>query len=230
MAEKEQKKAVELPEQSDEAREAALRRAPGGTTATGLAAARLRAEENGEEEESSEDQVPEIAGGDSIKGDYAPHTASKPTGAQAAKAAYTTTGTIPSGFGPSPSGPQPLAALAATPEEARKIAEDSYEAYEKQVVRADKPKEIDDLTLERMSGAELRAVAHDRGYDLGDVSGARSTRTRFRAAQEEDENLEKQEGGKKGAKKRTRGEGEGETPKSGPTPRAGSSPPGGGRT
>lgn len=45
---------------------------------------------------------------------------------------------------------------------------------------------IPDEVLEGMSSADLRAVAHDRGYDLGNDGGKTVSLRRFQAAQSED--------------------------------------------
>ena len=180
-----EKKPLEIPQQSEEGRKAALARAQlGTTTATGYEATRLAKEASGEEEDDSPEgsEIP-IAGGDSLK-PLVQVQASEPTGAQAIPAAFTVNGSIPAGFVGTPYGPAPVSAVTNDPQEAQKRIEQSLKDYDKALSRPTSADPIPDEILERASGAELRAVAVDRGLDLGDVSGNRSTRTRFRQVQQ----------------------------------------------
>lgn len=57
---------------------------------------------------------------------------------------------------------------------------------EAEVILKSGHKKISRSTIESMIGADLRAVAHDRGYDIGQ-GGTRTSRLRFIAAQNADE-------------------------------------------
>jgi hypothetical protein len=45
--------------------------------------------------------------------------------------------------------------------------------------------------LEKMGAAEIRAVSHDRGYEIGTTRGARSSRVLFAEQQDADSKVEK---------------------------------------
>lgn len=121
----------------------------------------------------------------------------KPTGLQAEPAEWTTNGTIPPNSLPSPSGPVPAAALHSTKEAADKAVEDAYDAADQEFdERFAQRTEIDADTIGRMSGAEIRAVATDRGYkDVTGLTGRKGSRSAFLKAQSEDTSV------KKGSKK-----------------------------
>ena len=53
------------------------------------------------------------------------------------------------------------------------------------------PEALSDELIDSMSSAELRAVAHDRGYNIGTMTAAHTVRGKFREAQKEDKNLVK---------------------------------------
>lgn len=179
------KQSTELEPQSEEAREAALRRAsPGKATATGVA----RTEHFGDDEPiEGEDRgsTVDIAGGEP-KPDGAGQKAGKPKGLQAEEATYTTNGTVAAGMTSSPSGPVPLSAVVRTKEEAAERHNATLAEYERQLKRDEEDfAEVSEEQIERASAAELRAAAYDRGYDIGQPAGARATRARFRRAQAE---------------------------------------------
>lgn len=174
------------PVQSEEAREAALRAAPRGlNTATGIAYEHHFGEKETPEGEERGSTRESAGHADEIKPD-AVSEGQGPVGLQAEEAAYARNGTIPAGFTASPSGPVPISSVARDPEEAKRRASETFEAYDKQLIRSKEYEELSDEQIDRASGAELRAVAHDRGYNLGPIGGNRSTRARFRRAQAED--------------------------------------------
>lgn len=105
-----------------------------------------------------------------------------PIGQQAEAAFFTRNGSIPANTIPSPSGPVPASVIAdkETRERAIKAAREGARTSRRRV--------SDELAA-RMSPAELRAVAHDRGYE--GVEGGRSAVLRkFLDAQKKDESLD----------------------------------------
>jgi hypothetical protein len=127
-----------------------------------------------------------IAGG-VPKGDW---QSPKAVGAQKEPAKWATNGSVPVNSIPSPSGPVPVGAVAMTAEEGEKVVE-AYEEGARGAFASAATTRLSEEQVARMSGAELRAVAHQRGYDL-ELAGTRVTRTRFLKLQEkaEDEELE----------------------------------------
>ena len=164
-------------------------RAQGGTTATGQEAARR----DGTEDERLDSQ--ESRGGpepdDQIKPDAIATKGVKPIGMQAEPAIFVANGSIPPNHVASNSGLVPVSAIT----NSKEVAEERNEQEtERRVADAKSRKSsrtrVDDALIEKMSGAELRAVGHDRGYELSDTAGTRGTRSAFRRAQDEDEYLE----------------------------------------
>lgn len=180
------------PVQSDEAREATLAGvSTGGLTASGHAAAQLD-EENSDEKRISElesrGSTTPIAEGDSLVADYAGNDSQKPVGLMAEKASFVKNGSLPAGQLPTPTGLMPASALATSPEDANKRLEEHVKTLNGRS-RTLEYQKLSRAQIDAMSGAELRAVAHDRGYDLGDQAGNRATRKRFIEAQNRDESL-----------------------------------------
>jgi hypothetical protein len=179
--------APEAPQQSEEARKKVLANSTAGrNTAIGQEREALLREESGEEvpERESDGSTIPIAGGEP-KGDFAAVEAKEPIGAQAQPAIVSTNGTLPVNHVASPSGLVPVSAVEHDPQAAAKRAQDHLTAADKQTIRAGYEK-ISRNKAEMMSPGELRAVASDRGYDIGDYAGSRATRKRFLDAQSKD--------------------------------------------
>lgn len=130
-----------------------------------------------------------IAGGDSIKSDFAQHEVQEPTGAQAEPAIYTTNGTLPVNMVPSPSGLVPAGAVAGDPREALRRTQEALDAHADSVHRTGGYARLSRTQIETMGAGDLRSVASQRGYDLGEYAGSRATRRRFIAAQNDDDDL-----------------------------------------
>lgn len=130
-----------------------------------------------------------------VEGDPQPDAdgATAPTGLQAEPAEWVGNGSLPPNMLPSPSGPVPAAALHGTKEAADKAVEAAYKTADNEFdERFAHRTEVDADTVARMSNAELRAVATDRGYkDVHNVMGRKSSRTAFLKAQAEDKNVSK---------------------------------------
>lgn len=184
-------KAPEAPVQSEEARNKILANSTAGrNTAIGQEREALLKEQEGEDEserESDGSTIP-IVGGEP-QGDYAAVTPKEPTGAQAQPAIVSTNGTIPVNHVASPTGPIPVSAVETDPEAAAKRAEAHLTTADKQTIRAGYEK-LSRNKVESMSPGDLRAVASDRGYDIGDYAGSRATRKRFLDAQNKDSAFE----------------------------------------
>jgi hypothetical protein len=113
-------------------------------------------------------------------------------GAQVEPAIFTTNGTLPVGMTASPSGPVPVGSVVdanlaqARSAEGLQSLEDHYTS---RTSNADYQR-VSRSTLSRMSAAEIRAVAQDRAYDLGDngsgLIGRRAAMRAFINAQNED--------------------------------------------
>lgn len=111
-----------------------------------------------------------------------------PIGQQQDAAFFTRNGSIPGNSVPSPSGPVPASTI---PDEASRNA--AVEAARAGATRARQGRtgrfRISDEAAGRLSPAELRAVAHDRGY--GGVEGGRQSILRkFLEEQKKDQGLE----------------------------------------
>lgn len=176
---------IDVPTQSKEVREAILNKSSAGLgTAIGV----IRAHElDGKEIPEGEDRgstVP-VAGtfdaGDAWEG-------AKAQGAQTQPAILATNGTVPVNHIGSPSGPVPVSTVSGDPAQGAKMIQENFDKDEKELLRTGYAK-LSRAKIESMTGAELRAVASDRGYDLGQA-GNRQSRTRFRNAQDKDTNFE----------------------------------------
>lgn len=179
------------PEQSEEARTTNLEHSPGGlNTATGLE----KHNESGEYEEPDErGSTTPIAGGEPNP-DYGKTKSGKPSGAQAIPAAFSTNGSQPLTRIATPTGPQPVSAVARTPEEAEHLLRQAREREEASVMaRARGRTEISEAKLGVMSAAEIRAVAHDRGYSLPDHTSHGLATRLFLEKQSEDRYIEGQD-------------------------------------
>lgn len=175
---------TETPLQSEEARNAVLAR-----TAAGIHTASGQAKQDFVNENSDEEK-PEIPGGSEIEiagGEPQPDAAgpTAPQGAQAAPAILATNGTIPVNHVASPSGLVPVSAVVADATQGAKLVQEGLDSQEKHLLGSGADK-LSRAKIESMSAAELRAVASDRGYDIGGIVGSRTTRRRFIAAQNND--------------------------------------------
>lgn len=111
---------------------------------------------------------------------------------EAPAAVITPSGQIPHGMIPSPSGPMPAANIAdpVAAQKAQDAALLSAHAHAQRGLRGHRK-----LTREQLAGmgrAEIRAVATDRGYDLGE-GGRRVSIANFLKAQDEDELIQSDE-------------------------------------
>jgi hypothetical protein len=188
-AKKKEAEGLVVPEQSEEMRAEILASAPkGADTATGQAFAH----DSGEEEERIEGLENRgsdnpIAGGEGIVADYSGQETQEPIGLMAQPAHFTVSGTINPTEVASPSGPVPLGSVTASLADAQKRIEEQHKSAEASVRR--RRSSLEPLTqaqIDSMSGAELRAVAVDRGYEMADGGGTRTTRRKFAEAQEAD--------------------------------------------
>lgn len=167
--------------------------AAGGDTAVGNERKRLLAEEDGEEFDGPGGSEMEIAGGEP-QPDAAPFTAPEPAGAQAQPSAFTTNGSLPVNMVASPSGLVPVSAVTADPAQGAQLVQDNLDITSKSVLRSGSEK-LSRAKIESMTSGDLRAVAHDRGYDLGsDNTGSRTTRRAFIKAQQDDDDAAEDEG------------------------------------
>lgn len=133
------------------------------------------------------DPTPTIEGGD------------KPRGLQAEPALFVSNGQVPHDMVPSSSGLQPVAAVAATPEEAKEKIDQRVEEHQRYVSRTqDKDRVLDEATVGRLSKTELRAIGLQRGYDMPDA-GTRAIRASFLSEQTRSSQGPKGSKGRQGA-------------------------------
>lgn len=157
-------------------------RATGAESATGVAIAQQSAEiPQGEDRGSKVEPV-----GGQPKPDADAHA---PTGAQAEPARFTSNGQLPHNTVPTPSGPVPVAAVAASQEHADKLVSDVNERHDAYVNRQ-LHKRLSAETVRRLGRSELQAIAEQRGYDMP-AGGMRISRESF--LQQQDENPDTQE-------------------------------------
>jgi hypothetical protein len=164
-------------------------KAQGGNTATGQEA-KVRSGEEGERLEGQESRGgPEPD--EKIQPDFL--KPAKNIGLQNEPADFVVNGSVPPRHVASNSGLVPVGAFAASPEDAEtRLAEHEQNVQDSMRARSSSRRPIDDVLIDKMSGAELRAVATDRGYDLSSTLGTRGTRAVFRRLQSEDKSLEKE--------------------------------------
>jgi hypothetical protein len=113
--------------------------------------------------------------------------AQKPRGLQKEPAMFVTNGSIEHGAVPTPSGLQPVAAVATSPEDAKKRVEKRVDEHKRFVERTVERRErLDDATVGRLGRAELRAVALQRGYEDIPEAGTRAVRAAFLREQKND--------------------------------------------
>jgi hypothetical protein len=157
-------------------------RATGAESATGAAIA------------AKDDKIPqgtdrgsqvEIQGGapepDALEG-------ATPKGDQAKPAEFSSNGQLPNGMVGSPSGPVPVGAVARDQKHADELLKETKSQRDQVINRNPKGKRLTDATINRLSGAELRAIAGQRGYDIPEA-GTRMTRAAFARAQDADNNV-----------------------------------------
>lgn len=176
----------DAPVQSEEVRNAILNKSTGGR---GTAIGTIREERDREDTPEGEDRgstLP-IAGtfdkGDAIEG-------LEPQGAQTQPAILATNGTVPVNMVGSPSGPIPVSAVVGDPAQGAKLVQERLDQDEKEVLKTGYAK-LSRAKVESMNANELRAVASDRGYDVGQ-NGSRLTRQRFLEAQKNDKGFDSQ--------------------------------------
>lgn len=159
-------------------------RATGAETATGQA---IRTADGTNETPQGEDRgskVPIVGGEpqpDLLEG-------AAPKGAQLEPAKFSSNGQLEGGTVGSPTGSIPVSAVARDQEHADELLEKADAEHAKFLNRSFKDKKLDDRTLSHIGGAELRAIAAKRGYDIPEA-GTRATRAAFARAQDDDENL-----------------------------------------
>lgn len=176
--------------QSDEVRETMLQRSSAGAlTAVGVE----REHRLGDADErvpKGEDRgsKQEIEGGEP-EPDFPQHPGPKARGLGLEAANFTTNGTVPGTFVGSPSGPIPVSAVATSVEDAQKRLQQVRKEEQDALLNSNSRQKLSRAKVESMSAADLRAVAHDRGYDIGEHAGSRATRRRFLAAQDQDDSL-----------------------------------------
>lgn len=152
---------------------------PSSATASGLAAlGSPGAKSTAKEPENAEGVV-----ADAVK------PGAPPFGDQTTAAFFTRSGSIPGNSIPSPSGPVPASTIAdeATRDAAVKAARDG--ARSSHLAQRNGRLRISDEAAGRMSPAELRAVAYDRGYN-GVEGGRASVLRKFLDAQKGDQSLQ----------------------------------------
>ena len=124
------------------------------------------------------DPTPTLEGGDA------------PRGLQAEDALFVSNGQVASDMVPSPTGLQPVGAVAATPEEAKEMIEKRKTDHQAYVEGTAKLENIDEQTINRLGKTELRAIGVQRGYKMPDT-GTRAMRATFLAEQAKDERVGK---------------------------------------
>lgn len=131
-----------------------------------------------------------FAGGDSLPKDFPDHKPGAPVGAQAQPANYTTNGSLPLNMVASPSGLVPASAVSVDPAIAAQRVQEGMDSLKAFTHRTGGYDRLSRAQIEGMSAGDLRAVASQRGYDIGEYAGSRATRKRFIAAQHADDDLE----------------------------------------
>lgn len=159
----------------------------GGQTAVGNERARLQAIADGTEFTGAGGSEIPIVGGDP-KPDHASYTAPEPVGAQALPSLFTTNGSLPVNQVGSPTGLVPVSAVTADPAVGAQLVQANLDAHKKVILKSGSVK-LSRAQIESMSAGDLRAVASDRSYDIGEQGGTRTTRRKFLNAQQLDDDL-----------------------------------------
>ena len=117
----------------------------------------------------------------------------KPQGLQKEAARFVSNGEVDLRLTPTAGGPQPQ--LAATHAEGEDKIQERMEAHDTYVEARSvtRDKRLSEATINRLGGAELRAIAAQRGYTDFPDHGNRTIRGAFAKAQEQDKNLGKEE-------------------------------------
>lgn len=127
-----------------------------------------------------------------IVGDIRPDSEREAQGAQTEPARFTSNGQLPHDMVPSPSGVVPVGAVATSQEDAKARVEAVHKAHDEFVQqRRARSRRLDEATVNRLTGAELRAIGEQRGYQIGNALGTRASRRAFLDAQDKDQNLDK---------------------------------------
>jgi hypothetical protein len=186
---------IEVPEQPEKVRDAALASShPGTRTATGQALENLSgAETERIEGLESRGSTQPIAGGDELKADFPPHEGAQPVGLQAQPAHFVTNGTVDPTMVASPTGLVPVSAVETTVQGAMNRLQAHADARDTANSGTRKVEDLTEEEINRLDGGTLRAIASDQGWDIGE-NGTRTARRRFLALH----------------KKNFQGEGEGE--------------------
>lgn len=125
-----------------------------------------------------------------IAGDIRPDSEREAQGAQTQAARFTSNGQLPHNMVASPSGSVPVGLVASSPEDAKKRVDEANKAHDDAVAARKKLKKLDAATINRLTGAELRAIGEQRGYVMSAYAGTRTMRTLFTEAQNKDPNIE----------------------------------------
>lgn len=114
----------------------------------------------------------------------------KPTGLQAEKALFVSNGSVPSDVVATPTGPQPIGAIATSPEHGEQLMKDHREQHQRFIDKTKAPARhrLDEATIGRLTRAELKAIGDQRGYDIPDA-GTRATRAAFLRDQGNDKEI-----------------------------------------
>lgn len=161
------------------------RAATGENTATGQAAL---TRSGAKEIPQGEDRGSKLDTGPIPAADYVGE-GQAPVGEQAEPAVFAPNGALDSRMVPSNSGLVPLASVATSPEHANQLREEQKQRVAEQYASTHSRQRLTNEKINSMSAQELRAVAHDRGYDISGAAGKRGTRQMFMQAQNDDTGL-----------------------------------------
>lgn len=162
--------------------------AQGGTTATGTEAS-VRSGEQDERIDALESRGgPEPE--EDIKPDAIAAKAPKNVGLQKESAEFVVNGSIPPNSVASNSGLVPVGAIVGSAEDAEARVEEQKDRVANERKATSRRRRLTDADIEKHSGAELRAVAHDRGYEISDSAGTRAIRRMFATQQADDDTLD----------------------------------------
>lgn len=157
-------------------------RATGPESATGAALAAAKHEIPSGDDRGSKTPV---------AGDPQPDQTREATGAQTTPARFTSNGQLPHNTVPSPTGSVPVGLVATSVEDAKDRVEATMREHDAAVAARKTNRRLDTATINRLTGAELRAIGEQRGYVMSAYAGTRTMRALFTAAQDKDPNIEK---------------------------------------
>lgn len=131
-----------------------------------------------------EDRGSKVAIEGEPESDYPDMDYAKPQGAQAKPANMAVNGTVPVNMVPTPSGPVPIGATRSQAIPAKELVQSGIRrgAYSGKLEQGTKLSEDD---VRKLDGPTLRAIAADRGYNVG-MGGTNAIRQQFLEAQEKD--------------------------------------------